>query len=152
VACGDELLDEVGDDFGVGDGAELVAVGDEPLLELVVVLDDAVVDNDYVAGAVEVGVCVDFVGLAVGGPAGVSDAKGAREGGLGDGCDEVVDLASGFAYVEGAVAIDDGDACAVVAAVGEPGEPVYDDGLGFTTAKVTEDSAHVSLSRRGELP
>ena len=73
------ILDEVGDDLGVGFGLELVALGDEGLLELEIVLDDAVVDDDEGAGAVAVGVGILFRGPAVGGPAGVADAVGAVE-------------------------------------------------------------------------
>ena len=74
------LLDEVGDDFGVGFGDELVALGGEFALEVEVVFDDAVVDDDDAAGAVAMGVGVLFGGAAVGGPAGVADAEGAVEG------------------------------------------------------------------------
>ena len=47
----------------------------ELLLELGVVLDDAVVDDGDVARTVEVGVGVDRLGRAVGGPARVADAR-----------------------------------------------------------------------------
>ena len=40
------LLDEVGDDFGIGFGDELVALRGELVLEREVVFDDAVVDDD----------------------------------------------------------------------------------------------------------
>ena len=74
------VLDEVGDDFGVGFGLEGVAAGDEGVLELEIVFDDAVVDDDEGSGAVAVGVGVFFGGAAVGGPAGVADAVGAGDG------------------------------------------------------------------------
>ncbi len=74
-----DLLDEVGDDFGVGFGDELVALGGEFALEVEVVLDDAVVDDDDAAGAVAMGMGVFFGGAAVRGPAGVADAEGAVE-------------------------------------------------------------------------
>ena len=73
------LLDQVGDDFGVGLGGELVAFLDELLLQGEVVFDDAVVHDDDLAGAVAMGVRVLFGGAAVGGPAGVTDAVGAVE-------------------------------------------------------------------------
>ena len=76
----DFLLDEVGDDLGVGFGDELVALGGEFALEVEVVFDDAVVDDDDAAGAVAVGMGVLFGGAAVGGPAGVADAEGAVDG------------------------------------------------------------------------
>ena len=73
AAVRDALGDEVGDDLGVGLGAEAVAAGDELGAQLAVVLDDAVVDDDDVAGGVGVGVGVGAGCLAVGGPARVAD-------------------------------------------------------------------------------
>ena len=49
------VLDNVGDDLGIGLGGERVAFGDEGSFELEVVLDDAVVHDDERAGAVAVG-------------------------------------------------------------------------------------------------
>ena len=84
----------MGDDLGVGFGDELVAFGDEGVFEGEVVFDDAVVDDDESAGAVAVGVGVFFGGAAMGGPAGVANAEGAVEGGVGDdgfaGCDRQI--------------------------------------------------------------
>ena len=69
-------LDEVGQDLGVGLGLEVVAVGDQLVGQLDVILDDAVVDQCQAAGAVGVRVGVVFVGPPVGGPPGVPDAGG----------------------------------------------------------------------------
>jgi len=57
-----DLLNEVGDDFGVGLGDELVAFFNELALEVEVVFDDAVVDDDDAAGAVAVGWAFSSVG------------------------------------------------------------------------------------------
>ena len=67
------------DDFGVGFGDELVALGNEFALQVEVVFDDAVVDHNDAAGAVAMGVGVLFGGAAVRGPAGVADAECAME-------------------------------------------------------------------------
>ena len=48
------ILNDVGDDFGVGFRLEDVALGDERVLEREVVLDDAVVHDDERSGAVAV--------------------------------------------------------------------------------------------------
>ena len=77
------LGDQVGDDLGVGLGAEHAAGGGEALLQLDVVLHDAVDHHVDAVGGVAVGVGVLLADAAVGGPAGVADA-GAR-GPLGDG-------------------------------------------------------------------
>ena len=100
-ACGRgvllNLLDEVGDDFGVGFGDELVALRGEFALEVEVVFDDAVVDDDDAAGAVAVGMGVLFGGAAVGGPARVADAEGAIERMLAEDFFEIAQLARGAA-------------------------------------------------------
>ena len=78
VAGLDALRDQVGDDLGVGLRAEGRAVGDQRLLDLHVVLDDAV-DHDVDAlVVVGVRVGVGLVDAAVRGPARVADA-GRRE-------------------------------------------------------------------------
>ena len=70
------LLDEVGEDLGVGVGAEHVAGGGELLAQLGEVLHDAVVDDGDAPVAAHVRVCVGGRGTAVGGPARVADAAG----------------------------------------------------------------------------
>ncbi len=56
------------------------AFGDELFLQFEIVFDDAVMDDDDVAGSADMGMGVAGVGLAVGGPAGVPDAELAGEG------------------------------------------------------------------------
>ena len=104
------VLDEVGDDLGVGLGDELVAAGDEFGFEREVVLHDAVVHDDERAGAVAVGVGVLLGGAAVGGPAGVADAEGAGDGAGGDGGLKIAQLAGGAAQLQALRAAGDGDA------------------------------------------
>ena len=67
-------LDQVRDDLGVGLGLERVPLRLQLVLQLEVVLDDAVVDDDDAAGAVAVRVRVLFGRPAVRGPARVADA------------------------------------------------------------------------------
>ena len=137
------LLDEVGDDFGIGFGDELVALGGEFALEVEVVFDDAVVDDDDAAGAVAMGMGIFFGGAAVGGPAGVADAEGAVEGMLAQNFFEIAQLAGGAAdFEQGCVGAADGDAGGVVAAVFEAAQALNDDGDDLLTADVADDSAH----------
>ena len=74
-------LDEVRDDLGVGFGDEHVALPLQLLLQIEVVLDDAVVDDDDLAGAVAVRVRVLLGRPAVRRPARVADAVVARRSG-----------------------------------------------------------------------
>ena len=67
-------LDEVRDDLGVGLGLELVPLRLQLVLQLEVVLDDAVVHDDDAAGAVAVRMRVLLGGAAVRRPARVADA------------------------------------------------------------------------------
>jgi len=137
------VFDEVSDDFGVGLGDELVALGDEGVLECEVVFDDAVVDDDESAGAVAVGVGVLFSRAAVGGPAGVADAEGAFEGGFGDDGFEVAELAGGAAQGETFGASSYCDAGGVVTAVLEAAKAFNDDGDDRLRTDVSNNSTHV---------
>ena len=101
-----DLLDEVRDDFGVGFGDELVALGGEFALEREVILDDAVVDDDDAAGAVAVGVGILFGGAAVGGPAGMADAEGAVERMFAEDFFEIASLPGARQTSRGAVLVD----------------------------------------------
>ena len=78
-------LDQVGDDLGVGLGAEDVAVVLEVLAQLGVVLDDAVEDDVDLVVAVAVGMRVLLGDPAVRGPARVGDSDRRLGRGLG-GC------------------------------------------------------------------
>ncbi len=149
------VLDEVGDDLGVGLGDELVALGDERLLEGQIVFDDAVVDDDERAGAVAVRMGVLFRGAAVRGPAGVADAEGAVDRrALDDGL-EVAQLAGSAAELQAAGAVargisGDGDAGGVISAVFQAAQAFDDGGDYRLRANVSNDSAHIkSLDGEG---
>jgi len=66
------MLDQMGEDLGVGFRLEPVARGEEVVLDLEVVLDDPVVDDDQ--GAVAVGV---RMGILLGRPTVRRPARGA---------------------------------------------------------------------------
>ena len=99
------FFDQVRDDFGVGLGDEFVAFGDELVLQLEIIFDDAVVNDDDFAGAVAVRVGVFFGGAAVGGPARVADAVHAFERSDADGFFEIVQFAGGAADFQFAVGL-----------------------------------------------
>src|SRR5258708_26134781 len=67
----------MGDDFGVSFGGELVSFFDELFLRAEIVLNDAVVDNDDLSGAVAMRMGVFFGRTSVRGPARMADAVAA---------------------------------------------------------------------------
>ncbi len=71
------LADQMGDDFGVGLGDEFGALGLQLAAQLDEILDDAVVHDRELFGGVRMGVVLGRT--AVGRPAGVADADGARQ-------------------------------------------------------------------------
>src|SRR5690606_8714680 len=110
-----QLLDQVGDDLGVGLRQEVVALGLELGAQLGVVLDDAVVHHrQRVAGDVRMGIV--GIGRAVGGPAGVGDAGAAGQRRAALQALELLHLAVGTQPLQAPFG-DHGDAGGVVAAV-----------------------------------
>ena len=129
--------------LGVGLAAERVAVGEQLGLDLGEVLDDAVVDDGELVVVGEVRVRVGVGRAAVGRPAGVADAgRAVGERVRGEVVAQHLELAGALAHAEVAVAVDDGDARGVVAAVLEPGEAGEEDGLAVARAHVSDDSTH----------
>lgn len=100
------VRDQVGDHFAVGFGAEGVSFGPKMAPQLLMVFDDAVVDNRKAAGFIEVGMCVRGRRCAVGCPAGMGDAaaaEGFEFGPGGDGFRERLDFPDTFDGVEPAL-------------------------------------------------
>ena len=75
IAVAVEVADQVGDHLGVRLAEKRDPLALQPGLQRAVVLDDPVVDDGDLAGAVHVRVGVDRVRHAVRGPAGVPDAQ-----------------------------------------------------------------------------
>ena len=79
------ILDEVGQDLGVGVGDQGVALSNEPAGQLDVILDDAVVHQCHAARTVKMRRGVELGGMTVRGPAGVPHPSrappGQRDGG-----------------------------------------------------------------------
>ena len=145
------LLDQVGDDLGVGLGGELVPFFDEPLLEREVVLDNAVVHHHDLAGAIAVRVGVFLGGTPVRGPAGVADAVGAVQRLEADGLLQVAQLAFGAADLQPVAIARHGDAGGVIAAVFQPLQPVQDDGHNPLLTNVSDNATHVRSPLAGKL-
>src|SRR5262249_18292687 len=138
-------LDQVGEHLGIRLRAERVAGGAQPLLDLQVVLEDAVVHDDEAAVAVGVRVRV-FLGRAtVRRPARVADADRPGHGLVPQRRLERFDAAYRAAHVELA-AVQHGNTRGVVSAVLEALEPVDDDADRALPTDVPDDSTHAQLS------
>ena len=129
-------------DLGVGLGLELVALGDELVLERLVVLDDAVV-NDGDAVAREVRVRVGLGHAAVRGPARVRDAEPARERLRLRACvSSCATLPTVRRKPSLRFALHDGEAGRVVAAVLEPLQALDEHGDDVALCDGADDAAH----------
>src|SRR5580700_3045151 len=94
------LLDQVGNDFGIGLRPELVAFLDQLALQADVILNDAVVHDNDLAGAVAMRMGVLFGRTSVCGPAGVTDSVGAVERVEADDLFQIAQLSLGAAYLQ----------------------------------------------------
>ncbi len=136
-------------------GVERIALFHKTALERLEVLDDAVVDDGDLAVAAQVGVGVDVARRAVGGPAGVADARPAGGRGapgsprLGQPRFQPIDPPRRLAEREVPFRRDQGHAGTVVAAIlqtPQPGDQVIDR---LTRSNVSDDATHcISLSGR----
>ncbi|MNN37217.1 hypothetical protein D3C81_1511520 [compost metagenome] len=135
------LVDQVGDDFGVGLRVEAVADRAQFLAQRLVVLDDAVMhQRDGLAR--QVGVGVDGIGLAMGGPARVPHA-----GEAGQARSLRLRIQVGHAR-HGAGALDrivahDGDAARVIAAVFQAAQPLDQDRNDIARGNRADDATHL---------
>src|SRR5205814_2100490 len=139
-------LDQVRDDLGVGLGDEAVPLRLQLVLQIEVVLDDAVVDDDDLAGAVAMRMGVLLGRTSVRRPAGVADAviTGDRIGA--DNLFQVRQFAGAAAQIDRAVA-DHGDSRRVVAAIFEPPQAVDENRHDVLRSDVADNSTHRVSSR-----
>ena len=132
-------LDQVGEDLGVGLGAELVPRPRQRLLQLEMIFDDPVVDHRHAAVLVRVRVLVGR--LAVRGPAGVADAGGALRHRLAEALLQIRQLALGPHHRQAVVA-EDGDAGRIVSAVLQLPQPLDQQACALLIPDVSHDAAH----------
>ena len=139
-AARERVVDEVRDHLGVGVRIETVAIRLQFAAQLRVVLDDAVVDHrDALVG--DMRVRVGGVGYAVGGPARVRDAGGARDRRRGIQRFELPDLA-GRAHARELSVFQHRDAGRVVAAVLQRLEAGDEQGHDIALGDGSDDSTH----------
>jgi hypothetical protein len=136
------LRDQMNHHFGVGLAAELRAVLAERLAQLAEILDDAVVDDGDAFGRVRMRVALGR--LAVGGPAGVTDADRAGERLAREPLLEVLQLAFGAPTRERA-ALQRRDAGGIIAAIFEALERVDELTRDRLAPENSNDSAQSAL-------
>ena len=137
------LVDTVGDDLGIGLGGEGVALGFELRPKLVVVLDDAVVDEREAVGR-DVRMRVALGGHTVGRPARVGDTEVAVGRGSVDRILQSLDLTDRAHALEVAGSVDDRNACRIVAAVLETPQALDEHRDDVTVGDCADDSTHRS--------
>ena len=139
--------EQVRNHLGVGLGTEHDTLGLQLLAQNPVVLDDAVLHHRHPARAIEVGMGVALLRLAVGGPAGVTDAAQARGAGGLEALAEIDELALGPQAVQatGGSAgrhLNGGDASGVVAAVFQLAQALQQQRRRLARADHRNDAAH----------
>ena len=117
----------------------------EFVLQLEIILDDAVVHDHDFAGAIAMRMRVFFGGAAVRGPARVADAVDALERALANRFFEIAELAGGAADIELAGLGYHGDAGGIVAAILQAAQAVQNQRHDFFMPDVADNSAHVKF-------
>ena len=146
VFQGDVTLDQVADALGVSLRREAVAFGPQLPPELDEVLDDSVVNERYLVGAVGVGVGVGVGRRPVGRPPGVSYPAAALGQPVVDHLEEGRQLALGLSHRRLSGRPDHGDSGAVVAPVLQPRQTVEKYRGGRPAPGVADYPAHVEDS------
>ncbi len=137
------VMDAVSDDLGVRLRREFVAETLQLFTQLIVVLDDAVV-NDRETVVRDVGMRVALARHTVRGPASVGDADVAVRGALVNRLLQHLDLADGAHALELLRAVEHRDARRVVTSILEPAQTLHEDGHDVALSDSTDDSAHGS--------
>ena len=137
------LAEQHGGDLGVGLGLEREALGQQLVLQVGEVLDDAVVDECEATLVAEVRVRIAVGGAAVRRPAGVADAGAAvvqrvRLEFIG----EHLQLAGALRGLDGAVVVDDGHPRRVVATVFEAAQAAHEHVEAVALSDISDDSTH----------
>src|SRR5664280_1335288 len=136
------------DSFGVGLGTKFVAFVDQLLLQRDVVLHNAVVHDNDLAGAIAVGMRVLLRGAAMRGPAGMADAVGAVERLQADDLFQVAQLALGAAHLQATAVAGHSNAGGVIAAIFKATQAVNDDRHNSLFSDVSNNPAHNSSPNR----
>ena len=133
------VRNEVGDDFGIGFGYELVSVRSEFFAQVEKVFDDSVVYDCEFSKALWV--CIGLAGATVGCPACVADACSSAHGVVFESFDEVFEFSMGPAAVDVAF-MTDRDSGRIVSTVGESAQTGQKDGHAVARADISDNSTH----------
>ena len=141
------VVNELDGHLRIGGGVEAVALPGQLFPQLLIVFDNAVVNGHHIAVIGAMGVGIVLAGFAVGGPAGVADAAGARQG------QTVVGLlrqrfqpALGFHHLYRIGSVPNGQTGGVVAPIFQTGQPLQQDGGSRLMAGKTNNSTHSASS------
>ena len=136
------FLNQVGERLGVRFGVEPMAARLETIPQFAEVLDDPVVDDGDLAGAVQVGMGVEVVRPTVGRPACMRKTHCRMGCSLGERRRQVGELAGLLLDEQGSFLIDKGDSGGVVAAIFETPKPLDENGARLAGTGVSDDAAH----------
>ena len=136
------FLDEMRDNFGIGFSDELVAFAHQFVLQLEIILDDAVVHHDDFPGAIAMRMRIFFSGAAVRGPARVADAIDPIYGVFAEHFLEIAQLSGCTANFELAIVVHNGDPRGIIAAIFEAAQAVQNQRNNFFRSDITNNSAH----------
>ena len=124
-----------------------MALRDEIFFDLDVVLNDAVMDHDYLVVAICVGMGVEVCGGAVSCPPSMPDSRDALREGTSQRRGEVDQLSRLFVHCGNSIGIEHGDSRAVVASIFEGGESLKNYWSRLAGSCVADYSTHIRLSR-----
>ena len=133
--------------LGIRFGGEGHAMAEQKLLDLQIVFNDAVMNQGDVAAFADMGVGVDVVGFAVGGPAGVANAEGALH--ISSAMDHVgqgLQTALCLFHLQAKGLRTDGDTGGVVTAILHPCKSVQQNRGRLLSAHKSNDSTHKQIS------
>ncbi len=136
-------MNTVRDDFGVGFRSELVAAPFQVFAQLIMIFDDAVVDDRQTVER-HVRVCIPFTRNTVSGPTCVCDTEVAVRRVLLERVLQHLDLADSAHALEVLRTIEHRDTSGIVAAIFEPPQPLHENGHDVPLSDGTDDSAHGS--------
>ena len=132
---------QMGHDFRIRFGQEMMTLLQQCLFQGHVVFDDPVMHHGKLAAFVHMGMGIDVAGFSVGGPPGVTDADGTHRFMAHDFLPQGVQTAHAFFHVDLAVVVN-GDARRIIPSIFQFAQPFHQKRRGLMTSDVTNNTAH----------